>query len=83
MYTPAEKSALITVPDVIENGVKIGEHRNHKGNGYPTITIGAPVEIDGKRGNVSVAIKRTTQNRYSAHRILLPNGAAFIIEKKS
>ena len=59
------------------------KNTDHKKRGFPTITIGAPISIDGKRGNLGVVIKMTDANRYSAHRILLPNGSVFVLEREN
>lgn len=77
----AEKAALLAVPKVLKRGVEISGHGNHKGRRYATVTIAAPVSINGKVGNVVVAVRKTGNNRYYTHRILLPNGAEFVFEK--
>ena len=44
------------------------------------MTYAAPVEINGKRGNMAVVIKQTGKNRYKAHRILSPSGGLIVFE---
>ena len=80
IYTDAEYAAFYAIPNVIKNGIEISEHRNHKGRSYETLTIAAPVNINGSRGNVAVVIKQTGKNRYKTHRILMPNGSEFILQ---
>ncbi len=77
----AEKAALLAVPKVLKRGVEISGHGNHKGRRYATVTIAAPVSINGKVGNVVVAVRKTGNNRYYTHRILLPNGSEFVFEE--
>ena len=77
--TPAEKAALVAAPDVIKRGIEIGGHDNHKSRGKSTMTIAAPVELNGQRGNMAVVIN-LRGNKYYAHRILTPDGAVFKFE---
>jgi len=79
--TDGEKAALLAVPKVLKRGVDISGHDNHKGRSYGTITIAAPVSINGKVGNVAVVVKMTGRNRYSTHRILMPDGSEFVFEE--
>lgn len=74
--TPAERAAIATVPMVLKRGIEVGEHSNHKGRNKHTVTIAAPVEINGVRGNVGVVVSMSN-GKYYAHRILLPNGEMF------
>lgn len=78
LNTEAEKAALLTVPKVLKRGEIISGHKDHKGRAYSTITIAAPVEINGIRGNVAATVRQTGVSRYYTHRILLPNGSEFI-----
>lgn len=78
LNTEAEKAALLTVPKVLKRGEIISGHKDHKGRAYSTITIAAPVEINGARGNVAATVRQTGASRYYTHRILLPNGSEFI-----
>lgn len=81
LNTKAEFAAWMTVPKVLKRGKLISDHSDHKGGGFPTYTIAAPVIINGVRGNVAVAVKKTGKNRYKTHRILMPDGAQFVYEK--
>ena len=74
--TPEERAAIATVPMVLKRGIEVGEHSNHKGRKKHTVTIAAPVEINGVRGNVGVVVSMSN-GKYYAHRILLPNGEMF------
>ena len=51
-----EAAAIITAPYVLKRGFAISGHKNHKGNGYPSITYAAPVIINGEIGNVGVSV---------------------------
>ncbi len=79
--TDGEKAALLAVPKVLKRGIEISGHIDHKGRSYGTVTIAAPVSINGKIGNVAVVVKMTGKNRYSTHRILTPDGSEFIFEE--
>ncbi len=72
-----EEAAFEAIPYVLENGIQIAEHVDHKDRSYGTVTIAAPVTIDGVRGNMAVVVKKTTENFYKVHRILTPEGAVF------
>ena len=73
----AEEAAFEALPYVLENGIEISSHSDHKGRDYRTVTIAAPVLINGKRGNMAVVVKQTDGNHYKVHRILTPDGAVF------
>ncbi len=76
-------AAVIAIPEVLRDGIEIGSHYDHKDRRYRTITFAAPVVINGQRGNLAVAVIQTNANNYRAHRILLPDGSAFIFNKKN
>ena len=78
----AEIAALFTIPKVLKRGIDISGHDNHKERGYPSITIAAPVEVNGKRGNVAAVVKQAGKNKYHTHRILMPDGSEFVFEIK-
>ena len=73
----AEEAAFEALPYVLENGIEISSHPDHKGRTYRTVTIAAPVIINGKRGNMAVVVKQTDGNHYKVHRILTPDGTVF------
>lgn len=78
----SEILALLTVPKVLKRGILIDGHDNHKGRNYETVTIAAPVVINGTRGNVGVVVKKGGKNKYKTHRILMPDGSEFVFETK-
>lgn len=78
--TPAEKAALVAAPDVIKRGIEVGGHNDHKSRRKATLTIAAPVELNGQRGNMAVVIN-LRGNKYYAHRILTPDGSVFEFEQ--
>lgn len=77
----ARRTAMLALPQVLKRGKEISGHQDHKGRGYGTTTIAAPVEINGKRGNMAVVVRETKGNRYKVHRILTPDGGAYVLEK--
>lgn len=81
MKTAEEKTAVLAVPSVIENGIKIGEHINHKDRNYTTFTFAGKVIIGEKEGIVAVVVRRTSDNFYKVHRLLTPDGKSLEIEK--
>lgn len=77
--TLAEALAYKLIPAVLKRGIVIGGHENHKGREYETVTIAAPVEIVGQRGNMAVVVRKTKGNRYKMHRVLTPDGKNFVV----
>lgn len=62
--------AYAAVKDVIENGMLINYDTNHKGRGYDSAVIAAPIEISGERYICYVTIKRNKkENRYYLHEV--------------
>ncbi|MDR0855934.1 MAG: hypothetical protein LBM78_00825 [Clostridiales bacterium] len=74
-----EAAAILVVPDVIQKGIEIGGHADHKNNHFETVTFAAKVSINGKIGHVAVVVSKTTDNFYKVHRILTPDGKVFEI----
>ena len=72
-----EDAAFEAIPYVLEKGIEISSHDNHKGRDYGTVTFAAPVIINGERGNMAVVVKQTAGNNYKVHRILTPDGSEF------
>lgn len=75
----AEEVSFEALPKVLESGIEIANHTEHKGRGYGTVTIAAPIMINGKRGNMAVVVRQTDSNYYKVHRVLTPNGSVFQI----
>ena len=74
--TDAEKVSIVALYKVLKQGIKIGEHGNHKLREKHTITLAAPVELNGIRGNMAVVVNMRN-NQYKVHRILMPDGSIF------
>lgn len=72
-----EIAAFAALPQLLKRGKIIDVHNNHKGRDLGTVTIAAPVEINGVRGNMAAVVKRTGKDHYHTHRILMPDGSAF------
>ena len=75
----AGAAAVIAAPYVLKRGEVISGHRNHKGNGSPSVTFGAPAILNGERGNIGVAVLFADKNRVHALEILAPDGSEFIL----
>ena len=66
--------AYAAVKDVIENGVLIDYHTNHKGRGYNSAVISAPIEIGGERFVCNVVIhKNLVNNKFYLHEVTQKN----------
>lgn len=76
----AEVAAFAALPRVLKRGIVIDTHEKHKGNLRNSVTIAAPVVINGVRGNMAVAITVTTKNHYHVHRIVMPDGSRFTFD---
>ena len=74
--TDAEKVSIVGIYKVLKQGIQIGEHTDHKQRGKHTITFAAPVELNGKRGNMAVVVNLRI-NQYKVHRIVMPDGSIF------
>ena len=62
--------AYSAVKEVIENGVLVDSHTNHKGRGYGTAIIAAPIEISGERYVCLVVVRRNAnENRFYLHEV--------------
>jgi hypothetical protein len=72
-----QQTAVSLLPYVLKRGIKIGEHLDHKNRGKHTITFGAPIVINGTRGNMAVVVNMQGKHAYAA-KVLLPDGSAFI-----
>lgn len=75
----ARRTGFLVLKNVLKRGIEIDGHDKHKGRNYDTVTFAAPVEINGKRGNMAVVVKRTKGNRYKVHRILTPEEETFVM----
>lgn len=78
----ADAIAYQAIPQVLKRGKEFGGHDNHKDRNYSTVTIAAPVVINGKRGNMAIVVKRTGKNYYKMHRVLTPDGKVLDISEK-
>ena len=76
--TPAEKAALSLVYEVAKRGIEIGRHDNHDNREKKTVTFGAPVVLNGERGNMAVVVN-LRGNHFYAERIVTPDGSIFVL----
>ena len=76
----AELAAFSALPKVLKRGIIIDSHEKHKGNLRDSVTIAAPIVINGVRGNMAVAITVTTKNHYHVHRVVMPDGSKFTFD---
>lgn len=77
----SEVMAFAVLEDVIRKGTAIDGHSDHKGRGYETVTIAAPVVINGTRFNMAAVIRKDGDNYYKVHRILMPDGSIVDLKK--
>ena len=76
-----EAAAVIAAPYVLKRGKAISGHKNHKENGYPSVTYAAPVTINGDRVNVGVAVLFADKDRPHSLRVLMPSGKEYVMQK--
>ena len=81
--TPGEIAALAALPKVLKRGKIIFENDNHKYRNIGSITIAAPVVINGVRGNMAVVVQITTTNHYHTHRVLMPSGGSLEFKRNA
>lgn len=77
LYTDGEFAAFKALPQVLKRGEIISGHVDHKGRAVDTVTIAAPVVINGTIGYVGAVVKVGGKNKYHVHRILMPDGSEF------
>jgi len=75
-----EAAAFFVAHKVIKQGIMVGYHTNHKDRSLDTISFAAPVELNGRRGNMAVVVKVAGRNLYKTHRILTPEGKLFLLD---
>ena len=81
VYTDAEAAALIVAPYIVKRGKAISGHKDHKGNGYPSVVYAAPATLNGEVGNVAVSVLYGGARRVHSLRVLTPSGKEFILAK--
>lgn len=69
-----EAAAAETAPYVLKRGKVISGHKNHKGKGQTSLTFAAPVTINGKTGDVAVAVQFSDKGKVHSLTILDQNG---------
>lgn len=83
LHSEGEVEALAALPRVLKRGRIIFEKGDHKFRNFGTVTIAAPVNINGQTGYMGVVVQMTSDNHYHTHRILMPDGSSFIFEQKN
>ena len=62
--------AYAAVKEVIEHGIVVDYHANHKGRGYNTAIVAAPIQIGNERYICQVAIRRNKDgNQFYLHEV--------------
>ena len=77
----AEAAALIASPYILKRGKAISGHRNHKGEGYPSVTFAAPATLNGVVGTIAVSVLYGDAGRVHAVRVLTHEGTEFVLTK--
>lgn len=80
---PGEIAAFAALPALLKRGEIIDRHGKHKNRPRGSITIAAPVVINGVRGNMAVALTQTSKTHYHTHRIVMPDGSTFVFENEN
>ena len=81
--TPGEIAALAALPRVLKRGKIIFSNDNHKFRNFGSVTIAAPIVINGVRGNMAVVVQMTTTNHYHTHRVLIPGGGSLEFKRNA
>ena len=82
VLSDADAAAVIASPYVIKRGEIVSGHKNHKGKGHPSLTFAAPAVLNGRRGNIGVAVLFTGKDKVHAIRVVTPDGKEFILQKE-
>jgi hypothetical protein len=82
LKTNEERLAFALVPAILKDGIEIDSHPKHKGRLYDTFTFAGPVEINKQRGNMAVVVRQENKSYYKVHRLLMPDGSQFVLDKK-
>ena len=81
--TPGEIAAIAALPRVLKRGIIIFSNDNHKFRNFGSVTIAAPIVINGVRGNMAVVVQMTTTNHYHTHRVLIPGGGSLEFKRNA
>lgn len=82
----ADLAAFEAVPAVMKKGIQINHHEQHKGGKVSSTqnveswTFAAPVTMNGRTGNLAVVVQKTKDLSYKAHKMLTPDGKAFVLD---
>lgn len=83
LNTDGEVAAFAAIPRVLKRGEIIESHPEHKGRIRGSVTIAAPIVINGERVNMAIALTRSNSDHYHTHRVLMPDGSVFIFENNN
>lgn len=75
LKTEKEITAFAAVEDVVKKGVIINRSDNFKGRNYNTVTIAAPIMLNGEKLNMAVVVRQRDGNYYKVHKIQLPDSS--------
>ena len=81
--SPGEIAALAALPKVLKRGEIIFENDNHKFRNFGSVTIAAPIIVNGIRGSMAVVVQKTTSNHYHTHRVLMPDGSSLEFKRNA
>lgn len=73
-FGKAKTAAFAAVPNIITEGRIIDEQKNWKGRNYDSVTIAAPIRIDGSNYVGIVIVRKgqdTNSNRFYLHEVVL------------
>ena len=82
VHSDEEATAAIVASYVLKRGKIITGHKNHKNKGLVSITIDAPVKINGQLAYEGVAVKFDKKDRVHSLRIVDTNGNQFVFYKQ-
>lgn len=82
----ADLAAFEAVPAVLKRGIQINHHEQHKGGKVSSTqnveswTFAAPITMNGRLGHLAVVVQKTKDMAYKAHKMLTPDGKAFVLD---
>lgn len=82
----ADLAAFEAVPAVLKRGIQINHHEQHKGGkasstqNVESWTFAASITMNGRLGHLAVVVQKTKDMAYKAHKMLTPDGKAFVLD---
>ena len=83
LFDKGQIAAFKAVPNVIENGIEINDHKKHKGRQNDTHTYAAPIIYDGETKILAAVVSYSENtNRYKTHKVYMPDGTVLEMDEE-